>query len=128
MNEEVLVTYCPTCHTKFEEKDSLFYNPRGIGSNWIPCFICGKENEDGRCQSDMAAYVRGKEQGEKVVALFASCGLSAKLDFRPSEPDYVQVKVGACQEHEPNLNFLLFLTSPRKKISMAILLRVGGKL
>jgi|SRR5579863_4592943 len=128
-SEENLTTYCPMCNTKFEEEDgTLFYNPRGIGNNWIPCFVCGKEGDGGKCQNDMAAYVRGKEQGEKVVGLFASVGLRAKLDFRPLEPDYVQVKIGACKDHEPNLTLLYILTSPRLRISQKMLLQVGGKL
>jgi hypothetical protein len=128
MSEEKLTTYCFTCGTQQEEEEgTLFYNPRGIGNNWIPCFVCGKENENGKCQKDMAAFVRGKEQGEKIVALFVSIKLYATLDFRPSEPDWIQVKVGACKDHEPNLMLLYLLTAPRHRISQKILLQVGGK-
>lgn len=108
--------------------DDWNYSPRGLGLNWLPCFICGADgqpNEHGStAQSDMAAFVRGKEGGEEVVALFESLGLNAKLDFRDYEPNRVQVKVGACATHLPNLMLLEHLTYPNKKLTRAKLLNV----
>jgi hypothetical protein len=57
-------------------------------------------------QPDMAAFVDSKEAGERVVGMFQQQGSRAFLDFRPSEPNWVQVKIGACDDHLPNLEGL----------------------
>lgn len=104
----------------------LNYRPRGIGSNWIKCFVCGVARgllcEDGvyysgMCQPDMAAHVGSKENGERVVALFRAYGLHVALDYRESEPNWVQVKAGACDKHFRDLEHLFELTRPTGKIS-----------
>ncbi len=94
------------------------YAPRGLGSNWLPCYIC---DQGGRSsvQTDMSAFVEDKESGEKVVEMFERFGLHAKLDFRESEPNYVQVKVGTCKKHTPNLKKLVDLCSADRKIDPA---------
>lgn len=111
------------------------YQARGIGNNSILCFVCGKGDDykdepteytpgenfryDG-IQSDMAAFVSNKESGERVVALFDG---KACLDYRPQEPDWVQVKVGACSAHRTNLQYLGRLTCcgwiTKEKIELA---------
>ncbi len=91
------------------------YQPRGIGANWLPCYICNEGGKD-RVQADMAAFVRDKEAGERVVAMYSELGLHAKLDFRPYEPNWVQVKVGACRKHELNLEKLMELCSKDNQI------------
>jgi hypothetical protein len=109
------------------------YSPRGLGSNWLPCFICNppQVNISGLLKTpepdlkmDMAAFVDSKESGERVVDMFRKAGLVAKLDFRKFEPNWVQVKVGACEKHEPNLKVLLEETKVRGCIRPAILERV----
>ncbi len=98
--------------------------PRGIGRNWLRCFICGGPEgpalkEDGvrfeigvgGCQADIASYVEGRAGGLRVQAMFVEAGLHAFLDYRPNEPGYVQLKLGACKEHLPNLERLGRLTS-----------------
>lgn len=101
--------------------DDWNYSPRGPGLNWLPCFICGADGQPnehgGTAQTDMSAFVRGKDGGERIVALFEQCGMQAKLDFRDFEPSYVQVKIGACVEHEPNLLLLWHLTSENKTLT-----------
>ena len=67
----------------------------------------------------MAAFVTDKEAGERVIALYEKWRLHAKLDFRPSEPNWVQVKVGACDKHLPNLEKLTRLCSEDGKINSA---------
>ncbi len=46
--------------------------------------------------ANIAAFVTSKEEGEEVVRWF---GDGAYLDFRPSEPNWIQVKIGACEKH-----------------------------
>lgn len=96
------------------------FAPRGIGRGWIECFVCANpedskanKNEQlaGPLQADMASFVENKKAGERVVAMFALEGAGATLDYRPSEPSWVQVKVGACEEHEANLQKLHELTA-----------------
>jgi hypothetical protein len=94
------------------------YSPRGIGSNRLPCYICNQGGKD-KIQFDMSAFVSDKSAGEQVVAMYEELGLHAKLDFRPYEPKWVQVKVGACGKHLPNLEKLTKLCSEDKKINPA---------
>lgn len=47
--------------------------------------------------------MQGKAAGERVVAMFQR---GARLDYREHEPDYVQVKIGACDKHLANLQKL----------------------
>jgi hypothetical protein len=94
------------------------YSPRGIGSNWLPCYICNQGGGD-EVQSDMAAFVDSKSAGERVVAIYEELGLHATLDFRSHEPNWVQVKVGACDKHLSNLEKLTKLCSEDKTITPA---------
>ena len=94
------------------------YHPRGLGVNWHPCYIC---NQGGRTsvQTDMAAFVDNKEAGERIIAMYDRLGLHAVLDYRPTEPNWVQVKVGACKKHTSNLKKLSELCSDDYKINPA---------
>lgn len=84
-----------------------YFSSRGIGVDVCPCFVCGEV----RCSptsmnlvlNNIAAFVRCKEAGERVVRLFRGW---ARLDYREYEPDRVQVKVGACEKHFINLQKL----------------------
>lgn len=92
------------------------FSPRGIGFDRTPgCFVCG--GPDGG-YSNIAAFVDSKEAGEAIVALFQ---YGARLDFRPSEPSWVQVKVGACTLHQPNLERLMEATYESKRIDAQII-------
>ena len=132
------------------------YRPRPIGSNWLSCFVCeGKKDgvsdiddngnpasgvvpsttdEDGihykggyhSCQPDMSAYVDSKKSGEHVVKMFEVEDSKAFLDFRPHEPNYVQVKVGACERHLPNLEELQRLASQHNVITREIIREAKG--
>ena len=93
-----------------------FFNSRGIGSEWkLSCFCCGAQDKDPQKSSgllnNIAAFVQGKASGERVVKMFDTQGGGAKLDYREREPDRVQVKIGACNEHLPNLKKLDSLVS-----------------
>lgn len=75
------------------EDESVYWNPRGIGSNWnIPDLRTGEC--DGKLHPDCSGFVKSKSDGEKAVRIF---GHNAFLDYRPSEPNWVQVKV-SCDE------------------------------
>lgn len=85
-----------------------YWGPRGIGGAAYDCFVCGRKeetySEDGKYfAADIAGFVRSKEAGQRVVDMF---GGLAYLDFRPSEPNWIQVKVGCCPDHEKNLELL----------------------
>lgn len=86
-----------------------FFRSRGIGLDLCPCFVCGTKYRDEENQyiynHNIAAYVQCKAAGERVVAMFPQ---GARLDYREYEPDYVQVKVGACDKHLANLKVLNF--------------------
>lgn len=84
----------------------LKFDPRGIGMDECPCcFVC---KQHGGLMDNIAAFVKSKEDGEKIVAWFEHC---ARLDYRPSEPNWIQVKVGTCKEYLPALEHLGKLTS-----------------
>lgn len=82
-----------------------YFAPRGIGTDVTPgCFVCG--GPEG-AYHNVSAFVVTKESGERTVAMFQH---GAWLDFRPHEPGWIQVKVGACPRHLPNLKKLAELT------------------
>ena len=87
------------------------FTSRGIGleSN-LGCFVCGGPNEQ---RHNIAAFVEDKDAGERVVGMFSQ---GARLDHRDYEPEYVQVKVGACDEHLLNLERLESLTLEHSSI------------
>lgn len=85
----------------------LRFSPRGIGTDsGIACFVCGEKLRSG---SNIAAFT-SQEHGKAIVAWFSSRAGGAWLDFRPTEPNWVQVKVLCCQAHLSNLEKLLALT------------------
>jgi hypothetical protein len=67
--------------------------------------VCGGDEK-----ADLAAFVEGKDGGERVVEMFERAGATACLDYREREPNWVQVKIGACQHHLPALERLYDLT------------------
>jgi hypothetical protein len=84
--------------------DEVFeaWGPRGIGSeSGLPCFVTG---ERPGFTPNVSGFVNSKEAGERVVDMFD--GL-ARLDFRPHEPNWIQVKVGALPEHAAVLHLLM---------------------
>ena len=69
----------------------------------------------------MSALVLAQSAGERIVAMFEAIGANAWLDYRESQPNWIQVKVGACPEHEPNLRLLFELTRYTHMISLDVL-------
>lgn len=104
------------------------FMPRGIGNNWLECFVCGTNSDHSKVQPDMASFVPDRTTGEKVVNMFQDVGLHAHLDYRPSEPKWIQVKLGACQQHLPNLQTLEKLAiGAGREISSEIIAQAIGK-
>lgn len=96
---------------KQPEQGGEYFGSRGIGMDYAPgCFVCGGGNS---MYNNIAAFVHGKAAGERVVAMFSQ---GARLDYRESEPDRVQVKIGACVEHRTNLERLHTLTHEKEGI------------
>ena len=79
------------------------FSTRGIGLEQIgKCFYCGCV-VDGY-QPNISGFVDDNYEGEKIVKLFTKGG--AYCDFRKHEPNWVQVKIGSCKEHEDKLEKL----------------------
>lgn len=82
------------------------FGSRGLGLDVTPaCFVCCFPED--LVRDNISAFVSCKAAGERVVQMFR---WGARLDYREREPDRVQVKVGACKLHVPNLEQLHRLT------------------
>lgn len=95
---------------KRPEGGGEFFRSRGIGLDICTCFICGTNDRTGKGETylnNIAAYVQCRAAGERIVEMFKR---GARLDYREYEPDYVQVKIGACNKHLKNLKKLDQLT------------------
>lgn len=91
---------------KRTEGGGEFFSSRGIGLDSCTCFVCKTHDRDGQGHTmlnNIAAFVQTKEAGERVVVMFPQ---GARLDYREHEPDRIQVKIGACNAHLPNLQKL----------------------
>ena len=67
---------------KRPEGGGEFFQSRPIGLDRVDCFVCGTGDRDGKGHimlNNIAAYVRCKEAGERVVAMFTK---GAWLDYR----------------------------------------------
>jgi len=71
---------------------------RGIGRSFGACMVCGGLPD--ALRNDCAFFVPSRETGEAIVAMFK---LGARLDYRPYEPNWTQVKITACDTHRKNL-------------------------
>ena len=95
---------------------SIYFAPRGIGLDECPgCFVCGttKRNEEANMYlNNIAAFVKTKESGEQILSWFDK---GARLDYREYEPNWIQLKIGACDKHLPSLNYLCNITSNNHK-------------
>lgn len=90
---------------KKPEGGGEFFHSRGLGMEYTPgCFVCGGGK---KLYNNIAGFVQCKESGKRIVKMFKS---GAYLDYRDYEPDRVQVKIGACDEHLSYLEELDTLT------------------
>lgn len=83
-----------------------FYS-RGLGMDVCPsCWICGGvERHEGSNHylNNISAIVSSKEDGDKINDWFGGRGW---LDIRDYESDYIQLKIGVCDKHLPNLKMI----------------------
>lgn len=100
---------------EIEYAKEISFRPRGIGGGSGLCFVCGSQTNG----ADIAAFVKSKEDGEAVVKMFEEVGSTTRLDWRPSEPNWIQIKTCACKKHEPNLEKLLKVTDEFNTITKA---------
>ncbi len=64
-----------------------------------------ESGRDRQLEDNIAGFVDTKESGERIVdKMFNNVG--ARLDYREHEPNWIQVKIGACPEHLDNLKDL----------------------
>lgn len=96
-----------------EHGQSLSFRPRDIGSDECPCcFVCGS-GSCGGFMTNLAAFVESKDEGQQIVEWFCN---RARLDFRTAEPNWIQVKVGACEQHESALRQIQDIASVHGRI------------
>jgi hypothetical protein len=97
--------------------DGEYFNSRGLGNDAnLGCFVCGGEPT---FRNNISAFVRCKDSGTRIVNMFKH---GCRMDYREDEPDRVQVKIGACDYHLPNLRALDKIKSiiTRQKIEEAL--------
>ena len=82
-------------------KEDERFGSRGIGTDNVDCFVCGTKCRI--CFNNISGFVTTQESGQRIVDMFQ---YGARLDFRPSEPSWIQVKIGACKQHAINLELL----------------------
>lgn len=87
---------------------------RGVGNNWLPCFICGHKPVH-KAQHDLAGFVpRSSVKEYAVISTFThplldlchEVGVLGELVTTRINEGRVQFKFGACGEHLPNLHLL----------------------
>lgn len=78
----------------------IAFSSRGFGLEWVPCFICEEE----KLNDNVSGFVSSKSDGEKIVKMFPKFIF---IDYRESEPEWIQVKIGACKKHVEKLRELV---------------------
>ena len=90
---------------------SYQFKPRGIGlESRLSCFVCEaklRNLEANEYMNNISGFVKSKEEGEMLCQWFKG----ARLDYRLSEPNWIQLKIGACDKHLDNLDKLNKTTS-----------------
>ena len=89
---------------------------RGMGLDSSPgCFVC-KQHGPRSMLDNSSMFVGSFDDGVRVLQMFGTPLVftegkvetaGAFLDFRPREPSWIQVKVGACSDHARNLSALV---------------------
>lgn len=83
-------------------KTPVGWTVRGIGTAAMPgCFVCGANPDT--LMSNLSAFAATKGEAYFLRSCFER---GAYVDFRPHEPHWIQVKVGACETHLPVLRDL----------------------
>ncbi|MEM0202181.1 MAG: hypothetical protein QXR73_03305 [Candidatus Micrarchaeaceae archaeon] len=91
---------------------SKHFASRGFYANEMTgCFVCGGDKGDNEygIYDTISGFVDSEEEGKEIVSMFSS---GARLDLIPRlGPNWLQVKIGACEKHLVNLVHLDMLTS-----------------
>jgi hypothetical protein len=95
---------------EIEIKKELYFSSRGIGGSSGSCYCCGKMGSN-----DLCGFVKSREEGR---AIERSLKGGHVLDWRPYEPNWIQVKIVACKVHLENLKKLEELIYDNKMISI----------
>ena len=97
------------------QKPHIQARTRGIGKDYCTCFMC-KDGEK-KLMHNIAMFVNSKLEGEAIVQHFQ---YGAWLDYRENEPNWIQVKVGACNSHYDLLAQLDHVISIHQTVSRAM--------
>ncbi len=82
-----------------------YFSCRGLGSEGnLTCFVTG---EILPLMSNISGFVTSKEAGERIVKMFKGY---AWLDYRPHEPDWIQVKIGTIPKYVVVLELIMEFT------------------
>lgn len=82
-----------------------FFRSRGLGFDYkLKCFCCGETAQG--VLHNISGIVQCKDSGERIVEMLGDKKEGVFLDYRERMPDYVQVKIGACEQHKSNLEKL----------------------
>lgn len=77
------------------------YLVRGVGIDYeLPCLVTGAFIDVG---PNISGFVRNLDHANRLVRLL---GGRARIDYRPSEPHRIQVKIGAHKDHAEVLHRL----------------------
>ena len=98
---------------------------RGIGSGYGKCLICGDKGLSNKSMKDFSSRVKSKYEGGRILIMFDLCGRYAALNA--TEPNWVQVKVCACEHHESELIQLEKLIAENNAISINKIIEACGK-
>jgi len=103
-----------------EKGTSLAFRSRGIGLDMVPCcFVCGTKLREPRANAylnNISAFVASKAEGEEILSWFEQ---GARLDYRENEPNRIQLKIGACNDHVKQLQHLHDITAYYGRIRQA---------
>lgn len=96
----------PQC---LENEDLILdFKSRGIGTDKCTCFVPACTETTPMIRSNIAAFVNSQKEGNLAVRMLGGLAI---VDYRENEPDWVQVKLGACPDHIHKLEKLHELTS-----------------
>lgn len=92
------------CEKTSSPSSSIRFVSRGIGlESRLLCFVCG--SADDSHLNNIYGFIQSQQDGQK-----ASHWVRARVDFRDYEPNWIQLKIGACDAHLENLRALNTLT------------------
>ena len=103
-------------------EENYYLSSGGLGRNWNPCYICNKGGKPFSQTTNMVAFVDDKKAGKRIVKMYERFGLHAVLNeysIKELNVFRVQVEIGVCKEHLPNLEKLMDLCDQNNRIDPA---------